>query len=184
MRERRLAFVDTETTGLDPLFHEVIEIGCILAEFRSDLFGAPILEKIGEREWKLIPEHIDRADPQALRINRFQERDWGAALSKATALEEFSTFARGSALVAQNVTFDWSFLLHEARRAKVDLERAFFGKYDLASFAIGRLFPRIELQSYSLARLAAHYGVENPDAHTALSDAETAFRICKRIFAD
>lgn len=68
-----LAFVDTETTGLDPDFHEIWEVGLIVND--------------EERLWQL-PVDLKRADPKALEIGRFHER------YKADALTRLHTFAK------------------------------------------------------------------------------------------
>lgn len=56
-----LAFVDTETTGLDPDRHEIWEVGLIL----RDGEGAEV-----EYEWQL-PVDLGKADPVALDIGQF-----------------------------------------------------------------------------------------------------------------
>jgi hypothetical protein len=58
-----LAFIDTETTGLDPDHHEVWEVGLIL---RRD-------DSRAEYVWQL-PVDLSKADPIALNIGRFHDR--------------------------------------------------------------------------------------------------------------
>lgn len=58
-----LAFIDTETTGLHPVRHEIWEIGLIL---RKD-------DSRAEYVWQL-PVDLARADPIALNIGRFHDR--------------------------------------------------------------------------------------------------------------
>lgn len=62
----RLAFVDTETTGLDTDRHEPWEIAIIIRNPGADL----------DREfcWQMWPENMAHADPTGLRISRFYER--------------------------------------------------------------------------------------------------------------
>lgn len=62
----KLAFLDTETTGLDPDQHEVWEVGLIL----RDEDGSE-----RERVWQL-PVDRGRADAMALKIGRWYERRW------------------------------------------------------------------------------------------------------------
>lgn len=57
-----VAFVDCETTGLDPDRHEIWEVGLILPD------GS-------EHEWQL-PVDLSRADPIGLAKGRFHERRW------------------------------------------------------------------------------------------------------------
>ncbi len=82
MKYHRLAFIDTETTGLDPNFHEVIEIGCVVADWKPDLFGERTLVESSTLDIKIIPEHIERADPKALAVNHYAKRDWSQAIQR------------------------------------------------------------------------------------------------------
>lgn len=61
-----LAFIDTETTGLDPDQHEIWEVALIL----RDSEGIEV-----ERVWQL-PVDLGKADPMALKIGRWYERRW------------------------------------------------------------------------------------------------------------
>jgi len=63
----RLAFVDSETTGLDPARHEVWELAIVtVAPWETD-------GEVGEWTWHL-PVDLARADPTGLRIGRYYER--------------------------------------------------------------------------------------------------------------
>ena len=68
MRKHNLAFIDIETTGLDVIDHEIIEIGCVLT--------TPNLKVIEEFELKIKPEHLEIADPTAMKINHYKEELW------------------------------------------------------------------------------------------------------------
>lgn len=61
----KLAFLDTETTGLDSNRHEIWELAFILVDD-----GPP-----KEYAWQ-FPVNLDTADPTSLRFNRFYERRW------------------------------------------------------------------------------------------------------------
>jgi DNA polymerase III epsilon subunit-like protein len=54
MRKHNFAFIDIETTGLNLLKNEIIEIGCVLTTQN--------LEVIEEFELKIKPERISRAE--------------------------------------------------------------------------------------------------------------------------
>ena len=117
-----LAFLDTETTGLDPDRHEVWEIGLILR--RPDRTDQ-------EYVWQL-PVDLGQADPIALNIGRFHDRRASVAgqsledpvlgrpaeltampvggLVRVDALnrwaDQFVALTRGSHLVGAVVSFD------------------------------------------------------------------------------
>jgi oligoribonuclease (3'-5' exoribonuclease) len=61
MKNHNLAFIDIETTGLNLINNEIIEIGCVIT--------TPKLEIIEEFEIKIKPEHIENADLK-MRIRR------------------------------------------------------------------------------------------------------------------
>lgn len=61
-----LAFIDTETTGLDREWHEIWEVALVL----RDNEGVE-----SERVWQL-PVDLGQADPMALKIGRWYERRW------------------------------------------------------------------------------------------------------------
>lgn len=103
-----LAFVDTETTGLDPERHEIWEVGLILRQ--PDLAETVY-------EWQL-PVDVGRADPIALNIGHFYERytldNEHPDLWKPTVREEllrsfaaeFARLTAGAHLVGAVVSFD------------------------------------------------------------------------------
>src|SRR5580704_2133551 len=109
----KLAFVDTETTGLDPDLHEIWEVGLILREEDG---------REHEHRWYL-PVDLGRADPIALKIGGFHERygNWpGRTLDDGTVLPEksgqvsnlrsfaskFAKWTRGAHLVGAVISFD------------------------------------------------------------------------------
>ena len=68
----KLAFVDTETTGLDPDRHEVWEVGLIVRNV-TDLGGDLAAYSETRHLWQL-PVDLSVAEPKALEIGRFHER--------------------------------------------------------------------------------------------------------------
>lgn len=91
-----LAFVDTETLGLDADHQPVWEVGLI------DSAGA-------EHHWflQVTPRELTLAHPMALEIGRFDERyDPLAATSPALFAHHFAGLVRGCHLVGAVVSFD------------------------------------------------------------------------------
>lgn len=107
-----LAFVDVETTGLDPDYHEMIDIGMIL----TDLDGV----EINRLFLRIQPNHPERTSEEARAVNAFDEARWRelGALPPAEAVEAIIDFhnrasdGRAVLLVAYNSPFDASFIDH------------------------------------------------------------------------
>ena len=182
MKKHRLAFVDLETTGLDAMKHEIIDIGIIIAEQHEDLFGGRSLHYVSEHEIYLTPLHIERADPKALAINKYTKRDWSRAVGQKEGLSEAARILTDTIFVAQNVTFDWTFLYISGNTYGVNFDKAvYYHKLDLASMAFGKLYHNSDLSRFTLRELTVHFGVANTDAHTAISDARATFEVAKKI---
>ena len=73
MKDSLLAFIDTETTGLNPDVHEIIELALIVCKQISVPGRGPKIEIIKEYEWKIKPARIDLAQEDALRINGYAQ---------------------------------------------------------------------------------------------------------------
>jgi DNA polymerase III epsilon subunit-like protein len=104
MRGRPVLFLDLETTGLNPGMQEISEIGAVLV-------SQPGWQVIRTYEAKVLPTHLETAQPEALVISHFDPEVWakeGRPLKQA--LEELSDIGQGAILAGFNVTFDWAFL--------------------------------------------------------------------------
>lgn len=107
-----LAFLDVETTGLVPGYHEMIDLGLVM----TDLDGIPIDSLF----IRIVPDHPERISEGARDVNAFNVEHWRQldALSPAAALDSLGRFHRRAAgertvmLVAFNSWFDAAFLDH------------------------------------------------------------------------
>ena len=184
MKNHRLAFVDLETTGLDPINHEIIEIGIVLAEQKTGENGKKELVFLSEYNIQLTPEHIENADPKGLEVNKYHLRDWSNALPQKEGLTQAAKLLEDTVFIAQNVAGDWAFLLNSGKNHDVIFEGVVhYHKFDLASMAFGKLYHDPKLFKFSLRELTEYFGVTNHDAHTALSDARATFEVCKKLLA-
>lgn len=158
----RLAFLDTETTGLDPDRHEIWEVALIVRE--EDGSEATFL-------WQL-PVDLGRADPVALKIGDFHTR----RASVQSGLTSLSHFARcfahrtaGAHLVGAVISFDEE-RLRKLLRANGACPEWHYHLVDVEALAAGKLGSGPPWDSAELSRAV---GVsDNPFAkHTAMGDA-------------
>lgn len=182
MKKHKLAFIDLETTGTNPEIHEIIEIGCIVAEQVPRPGRGPELKKIDELDIKVRPEHMETAEPVALRVNGYNEADWLFAIPLKTALETLAKKTGGAIVVGQNVAFDWAFL--EKGFEKTGLEHNFhdFHMLDLVSLSFAKLYDDPDYnQKFGLRFLCERFGVKNEKAHSAMSDIKATFDVYKKL---
>lgn len=176
-----LAFVDVETTGLVPGYHEMIDIGIIL----TDLDGAE-LDRLFVR---IQPDHPERTSDGARAVNAFDETRWRelGALSPADAVNAMIDFherrreGRSILLVAFNSHFDAAFIDH-LFRANDHSWRELYHYFilDLPSMAWSRGLHQLDGNA-----LAEALGVEDEprDAqqHTGITGAELNVRIYRAL---
>lgn len=180
MKTHNLAFIDTETTGTNADFHEIIELAVIIARQVPREGKGPALEIIEECEWKIKPLHIERAEEAALRVNGYNEVDWMFAVDRKKAMEEFAKKTESCTFVSHNLTFDYSFL--EKAFAETGVEsRMHYAKIDTISLAFARLYDAPQADKFSLRALCALLKIENVKAHTALSDTRALVSVYKKL---
>ena len=168
-----IAFVDIESTGLDPERHEILEVGIVRVDPRT-------LEVVDEFSTLARPEHLETADPTALSIAGFTAAAWEKAPPLAEALAHAMPFLEGTIVAGHNVGFDWSFITTGLRAARLPLPRVDYHRLDTASVG-WPLYANGEVESLSLNSFAKHFGLERPTPHRALADARVALAIARRL---
>ncbi len=175
MLSQPIAFIDIETTGLDRDTHEIIELGVVIAKLKDGAFVVT-----DTLDLKIQPKHIDRAEPQALRINGYNEADWLFATSLEEAMKVFSEKTAGAIFAAHNITFDYGFVESAFKKTGVP-NNMHFHKLDTISAAFGILHTNDDLGKLSLRALCEKYGIENKKAHSAFADAYALYEVFKRL---
>jgi len=143
--------VDIETTGLDPLYHEIIEIGAVKVE------NGKIIAEYSElvKPEKSIPEFITH-------LTGIRNSDVKNAGSIYEVIPSFVDFARGYKLLGHNVSFDIGFLLNFTGSENIG--------HAIDNLEIARiLLP--QLPSYSLDSLIEFFVLKPENRHRALDDA-------------
>lgn len=172
MRKHNFAFIDIETTGLNLLSQEIIEIGCVLA--------TESLEVIEEFELKVKPEHIENANTVALRVNHYYPSGWKDAQNLKAVMKIFSEKVKDCIMVGHNVAFDAGFLEFAFNKTNIQ-NTMHYHKFDTVSIAWAKMHKDPELEHFSLRELCARFGIKNEHAHSALPDARATYELYKKL---
>ena len=154
-----LMFLDTETTGLEPQ-HEVIQIGVVAMNGE-------------EYEWKIKPERIDLADPEALKINRYDPGKWEEeGRPSGEVCRELASMLQQTQMVCCNPTFDITYLRYSFIENGISPRHLAYPKpLCVAIFAAPIMSVAEGLGIPSLRKMCDYFGVPNDGAHDALEDA-------------
>lgn len=161
------AFVDIETTGLDPLRHHVWEIAFIIDD-----------QEIGGL--LRLPDDF-RADVAALRVNRLADR-YDAALAQPPGayFHELYKLLQGRHLVGANPGFDMAFLANEFDRWDCYPAPPWhYRPICVESMTQGRLGRYVKGLKGCAEALGLTY--DDDQAHSALHDARLAKAIFDRL---
>jgi DNA polymerase III epsilon subunit-like protein len=175
MNKYELYCLDTESTGLDPIKNDIIE----LSIYR--------LSTDEQKTWLIKPTNISNIDVGALRVNKHKledithqtkyGKDTYADANKVIVevenwLSEDNLPSENRVMLAQNTRFDYNML--EQLWTKCNSIDSFpFGRRYLDTMQIEFFFDVCMGQfaeGYSLANIIKKYGISNIKAHTAASD--------------
>ncbi|HEU4406782.1 MAG TPA: 3'-5' exonuclease [Polyangiaceae bacterium] len=161
-----LAFVDCETTGLDPERHDIVEIAVVRADART-------LAVLDEVSVKVRPERLEDAEPDALAVCGYDPEAWQDAMPLAEALALVTPRLEGATLAGHHVVFDRAFL--QAAYRRTGLRPPTQPRHLLDTASLGwPLFAQGLVPSLSLDELAGCAGAARPFPHRALDDARCA----------
>lgn len=167
--KRPIAMTDIETTGLNPLIHEIIEIGCVILDPQTGEF-------LHEFEIKIRPERIHDAHPKALEVNGYKQEEWRHAVPLSEGLQQYAVAIKSCVFCAQNATFDWSFLSNACGKTGIFLDIDYH-RIDLMSLSYAKLREQGVLK-YNLNALAEFFHLEQESLpHRALTGARIAARV-------
>lgn len=178
-----LVFVDTETTGLDPNYHEIWEVGMIHRSWNNS-------GQQNERSYQwFLPVDLGKADPFALKIGKFFDRYPGYALPPKnlnptiTQLYEFATqFSKltyGAHMVGAVPSFD-SERLTKLLRENGACPSWHYHLVDVEALIAGHMgfAPPWKSENLSIALLGEERNTALADEkHTALGDAQWAMEL-------
>lgn len=142
-------FLDIETSGLNPQYHEVIEVGYVMEDGHEVEFSLPFSEQ--------------RASAEALQVNGWGTRPFAPLLDPREARGLLQDDLDGVYLVGQQTYFDAMFLKHFLNEAVWN-----FRLVELSSLVAGAVGIMPPMKSEQIMEFT---GIQNPDRHGALADA-------------
>lgn len=148
-------FLDIETSGLNPQYHEVIEVGYVMEDGREVEFSLPFSEQ--------------RADAKALAVNGWGVRPFAPLLDANSARNTLRDDLDGAYLVGQQIHFDATFLKEFLNEVVWN-----FRLVELSSLVAGAVGIMPPMKSEQITQLT---GVANTGKHTALADAQWNKRV-------
>lgn len=167
----RFVALDFETTGLDPRFERIIELGAVRFE------GGEPVARFSE-----LAAYEGDLPPVITRITGITDRDLTGRPRVEELLPSFVEFLGQDPLVGQNLGFDLGFLDAELRRIASAQRPPFTPGPQHDTQPIARtFFP--SLLSYGLGALARACGVPLEQAHRAVHDAEATGRVLVELLA-
>ena len=158
-----LAFVDVETTGVDPRVSRITEIGVVTVDGRRVREWSTVINPLTRRQERSVaPQGIT----DAMRDDAPRFKDIAADLSQRLD---------GRLLVAHNARFDHGFLKSEFDRTGID-----FAPRVLCSLMLSRRLYR-DLPHHDLDSLMASHALTAPVRHRALHDAKLVWQFWQHI---
>ncbi|MGB9821222.1 MAG: PolC-type DNA polymerase III [Pseudothermotoga sp.] len=159
----RFVVLDIETTGLHPMFSEIIEIGAVAIE----------KGQITESFHSLVKPK-ERLNSFTIEFTKITDQMLEDQPSIEEVLPKFLEFCKNSIVVAHNANFDYRFLRYWIEKVmKVNWKIPVIDTLALAK----RL---VKLSSYNLEKLANHFKVGAFSHHRAFEDA----RVTAQIFVE
>jgi DNA polymerase III epsilon subunit-like protein len=161
--------VDTETTGLSPIDHEIIEIAAIIYDPRKDKI-------IKEWSRKAAPRNIKTANEIALNMNGYNEAPETYKDDIKDVISEYYKITKGCIVAGQNIQFDINFIEKYYKEFSIGGEFHRHRRLEVSSM-VWPVIVDSELENISLKTLCEHFGVSNENAHRALADCHRVLEI-------
>lgn len=185
---KKILYLDTETTGLNPKVHDVVQIAGIV-----EING----RMIKEFSFHCQPFDFSTIQPTALKVNKLTMQDLKSfdppivAVAKFIAcISEYVDRYEPSdkfVIAAHNSQFDYNFVKNWWQKAETKIPfHSFFSKNTIDTLAISKTLIEngyIGTKSAKLESLAGHYNLSYGErgAHDALADTRVMRDLYKKI---
>jgi len=163
LKDKPILFVDTETTGLDDEYHEIISV-CLIRRHDG-------------RTWtfKAKPDWPDHISPKASAVNGYTPAAWMDAMSQEELANKIGILMKDYIIVGHNPRFDIGFVRNLLWRHKIKTwidPRA----VDTTTLAYLHLVP-FGLDSLSMDSIRRFLGWKVYPTHEALQDTKDVERL-------
>ena len=162
-----VAIIDTETTGINPLIHEVVEF----AGIRVEKDGTESTFHTYIRPKNMNPDFVEGPYKEIV-AQQFEKRRhlFESARPITEVYSGILNFLNGTILIGHNIAFDEYMLNANLYKAGID-KMVPYNKIDTKALAIEHLFPK-GLKSASLDTVRKFLNLSSDGAHTAMKDVE------------
>ena len=145
---------DIETTGLDPMENEIIEIGAL--KVREG--------RVAERFMEFI-RPVSPVSPAITALTGITNEMVADANPRSQVVSDFLDFCGDEVLIGHNLPFDYGFVRNQAKLFGLSFEKQGIDTLKIAQKVLK------DLDSKSLGSLCDYYHIENKSAHRAYHDA-------------
>lgn len=167
-RNRPLCFLDVEGTGTTPGLHEITEIG-----MHHSVLGGKCIQ--------IAPLHIEIAEPEALRVSRYNSSDWADAPTLVKSAPEIVEYLEDATLIGHNLFgYDVPMLKADLEAKGFDVGHLFRDVIDTMSLA-RQFLVKLGLNRIGMEACMNFIGEPYNDAHNAYADALFAKKLYEYI---
>ncbi len=169
--QRPKCFLDLETTGTKPGYHEITEMGFVH-------------DKLGEWSCRVSPKFMDRAQPVALEMQNYNPIDWEGAPTFDKVAGKFIQYTENTILIGHNLPgFDIPMAKGCFEMEGLSYGGISWSVVDTMTLAIVHLVPK-GLKRLNLHSICDHLGISNEGEHSALADAHRVKEVYDKIIGN
>ena len=170
-----IAITDVETTGLDPIEHEIIEIGLVLINQKT-------FEIIDRLDIKVLPNHPETADSFAIKLNGYNTSEWENAKTIQEVMTLYGEKTKDAIFCAHNVTFDWGFISKAFKETGVK-DQMDYHRLNLFTMTWS-ILRNLGIKKLNMNEVAKFLEIpEEPTPHRTINGTMTEYEIYKRLLA-
>ena len=157
--------VDIETTGLSPIYDDIIEIGAIKVE-NNKVVG----------EYNQLIKTDRSLPPMITELTGITDEMLATGKMLETVLEEFIGFVGDNVIIGHNINFDLGFLCNKCKK---------YLNYNLNNDYIDTLYLARKLvpnsYNHKLGTLAKLFNISYEGAHRGLKDVEITYEVYNKL---